>query len=201
MSLRLIILIAAVATGLTVGRAEAQPLSGQTSTNQTGASQTGASRAAAASPSDVSMSHSALKAATFKVGTIVTNLGLLSAATGGVVAGTVLTAIDTAASMVVYTANDYLWDSYDPPPVKQAVDQSLDKADEAWRTTRKFLTFKPAVIAISWGLIYAYTGSATTMMVFGTASTLTKSALFYINNFAWDAYDWRTAKPVAAPGP
>jgi hypothetical protein len=29
-------------------------------------------------------------------------------------------------SWLIYTANDYLWDSYAPPPTKQTEDQAFD---------------------------------------------------------------------------
>jgi uncharacterized membrane protein len=192
MKLRVIVLATAVASSLAIPPAAAQPLSGQTWAKQ-------ATATTAASANDVTLAHSVLKATTFKAATIATNIGMFSYITGGLVIGGVLTALDTAASVAIYTANDYLWDKYDPPPVKQTADQSIDKTAEAWRTTRKFLTYKPAVAAVGWGLIYAYTGSATATVVFGTASSLSKTALFYINNFAWDAYDWHEATPVAAP--
>ncbi len=146
--------------------------------------------AAAQTPAtDATLSHSALKGLTFKASTIIANLVIMSGAAGNVVGGVGLTAFVTAASWAVYTVNDYLWDSYAPPPA----DRSFDAADTAWRTTKKFLTYKPTVIVMGWAAIYAYTGSATTMLVFGTASTLSKTALFYVNNFAWDYYDWYTS--------
>ncbi len=154
-----------------------------------------------APPSDASLSHSALKATTYKIATATTNLALFSAATGALTGGTLLTVLDTVASATVFTINDYLWDSYDPPPVKQAAEETFDKTQDAWRNTKKFLTYKPTVAAITWGMIYLYTGSATTMLVAGTASSLSKTALFYLNNFAWDAYDWHAATPVTAPKP
>jgi uncharacterized membrane protein len=193
MTQRPIFLAAFMAGGLAMGPAVAQtvPLP-----------QPNASVAPQAAPrGDASLSHSALKATTYKVATATTNLALFSAATGALAGGTLLTVLDTAASAVVFTVNDYLWDSYDPPPVKQAADQSFNKAEDAWRTTRKFLTYKPTIAAITWGMIYVYTGSATTMLVAGTASSLSKTALFYLNNFAWDAYDWHAATPAIAAEP
>ena len=67
-----------------------------------------------------SLTHSALKATTFKSGSTATNLALLSYAAGGVVGGAALTVFMLGSSWVIYTANDYIWDSYSPPPMKQS---------------------------------------------------------------------------------
>src|SRR6185312_7447223 len=73
----------------------------------------------AAPANNASLTHSALKATTFKVGSTVTNLAVLSVATGGVAGGAALATFMLASSWVIYTANDYAWDTYSPPPRKQ----------------------------------------------------------------------------------
>ena len=36
------------------------------------------------------------------------------------------------------------------------------------------------------------------MTVFGTASVLTNTAVFYANNMAWDWYNWYSTAPTVA---
>jgi uncharacterized membrane protein len=145
---------------------------------------------------DASLTHSAFKATTFKLGTTVTNLTLLSYATGGVVGGVALTAFITASSWLLYTANDYAWDTYDPPPPKLAANESFDASGDVWRNTKKFLTFKPVIASLKVASLFVWTGSVATTAVFGTAAIVTNTAVFYVNNVAWDFYDWYVAPPV-----
>lgn len=146
-----------------------------------------------AAASEASLSHSAMKATTFKLGTIVTNLSILSVAAGGLVGGAALTAFMTVTSWAIYTANDYAWDTYSPPPAKQDASQSFDAGSDVWRNTGKYLTYKPVIASIKLASLYVYTGSPAIMLVFGTASVLTNTAVFYANNVAWDYYDWYAA--------
>jgi uncharacterized membrane protein len=154
---------------------------------------------AAAPPKDASLSHSALKATTFKIGSTVTNVTLLSYAAGGLVGGVALSTFMLAASWTIYTANDYLWDTYSPPPVKQDANDSFDAGSDVWRNTWKFVTYKPVVASLKLASLYVYTSSATIAVVFGTASVLTNTVVFYANNMAWDAYDWYSNPGIAAP--
>jgi uncharacterized membrane protein len=151
-----------------------------------------------AAPASASLTHSALKATTFKIGSTATNLGILSYAAGGIVGGAGLTAFMLGSSWLLYTANDYLWDAYAPPPVKQTEDQGFDATADVWRNTEKFATYKPVIASVKFAALYAYTSSATIAAVFGTASVLTNTAVFYLNNVAWDAYDWYAARPPTA---
>jgi len=148
-----------------------------------------------------SLGHSALKATTFKVGSTVTNLAVLSYAAGGFVGGAALATFMLASSWVIYTANDYLWDTYSPPPTKRTEDQSFDTTADVWRNTGKFLTYKPVIASIKLAALYAYTSSAAVAVVFGTASILTNTGVFYVNNLAWDWYDWYAATPAEAVPP
>lgn len=149
-----------------------------------------------------SLSHSALKATTFKAGTVVANLAILSYATGGLAGGAALTTFITASAWVFYTANDYLWDTYSPPPARENTNQAFDATADAWRNTEKYLTYKPVIASVKLGSLYLYTGSVAAMTVFGTASVLTNTAVFYANNMAWDWYNWScTAPTVAAAKP
>jgi uncharacterized membrane protein len=143
-----------------------------------------------------SLTHSAVKATTFKIGSTATNLAILSYATGDVIGGAALTAFMLGSSWVIYTGNDYLWDSYSPPPTKQTGSEAFDATADVWRNTGKFLTYKPVVASIKLASLYVYTGSAAVATIFGTASILTNTAVFYVNNVAWDFYDWYAAAPV-----
>lgn len=182
MAMRPALLAAVVASGLSIASAEAQT----------------APAPSTAPANDASLSHSALKATTFKVGSTITNVTLLSYAAGGLVGGVALSTFMLAASWTIYTANDYLWDTYSPPPVKQEANESFDTGSDVWRNTWKFLTYKPVVASLKLASLYVYTSSATIAVVFGTASVLTNTAVFYVNNVAWDAYDWYAAAPEPA---
>jgi len=180
--MRRIMLVAAVAGGLSTNPAMAQ------STMPVPAAHSDAA----------SISHSALKATTFKVGTAAVNLTMLSYAAGGLVGGAALTTFVTATSWAIFTVNDYLWDSYAPSPVKQNAGQSFDASADVWRNTGKYLTYKPVVVSVKLAALYLYTGSASVALVFGTASAVANTAVFYGNNMAWDYYDWYWAAPPAA---
>ena len=145
---------------------------------------------------DASLKHSAFKATTFKVGTTLTNLTLLTYATGGVVGGLALTTFITASSWLLYTANDYAWDKYDPPAPKLGAGESFNAGGEMWRNTKKFLTFKPVIGSLKLASLYVWTGSVATAAVFGTATIVTNTAVFFVNNMAWDFYDWYVAPPI-----
>jgi hypothetical protein len=144
---------------------------------------------------EASLGLSAAKAMTYKVGTSVVNIVVYSAAVG-LVGGTLLTVFNAAQAVALYTANDYLWDTYAPKPASP--DGSFDAEASAWRTTEKYLTFKPVVTAIKFASIYAWAGSVSTMLTVGTISLIATSGVFYVNNFAWDFYEW-SQRPLAAP--
>ena len=186
------LLAAVVVSCLSMGSAMAQGVPGPS-----------ASPSITASPpapqgKEASLSHSALKATTFKIGSTAANLAILSYAVGGVVGGVALSGFMLVSSWVLYTVNDYVWDRVDPPPMKQTADQAFDPSAEVWSTTKKFLTFKPLIAAVKLAALYVYTGSASVAVVFGTAAILTNTGVFYLNNIAWDWYDWYTASPPAA---
>src|SRR5690242_11241479 len=63
---------------------------------------------------DASLTHSAAKATTFKIATVLTNMAIFSLGTGSPVGGAVLTAFNVAKSWGLFTANDYLWDTWFP---------------------------------------------------------------------------------------
>ncbi len=186
MALRQTLLVAAVAVLPVV--AQAAPIA---------ADPTVPPAAVAAPPAgNASLAHSALKATTFKVGSTVANLALLSYATGTLVGGAALTTFMLAGSWVIYTANDYIWDTYSPPPVRQTESETFDASSDVWRNTGKFLTYKPIVASLKLALLYGYTASPAITAVFGTASILTNTVVFYANNMLWDVYDWYAGAPV-----
>jgi hypothetical protein len=140
---------------------------------------------------------SATKATTYKLGTALTNLLILTAGTG-VVGGALLSAFVTGESWLVYGVNDYLWDTYAPKPPPRA-DGSFDAKESAWRATEKWLTYKPVVVAFKFGAIYAWTGSVSAMLALGTITAVANTGVFYANNMGWDAYEWWNTPLVPAP--
>jgi len=153
----------------------------------------------AAGAPGASLSHSALKATTYKAGTTLVNFALLSVAAGGATGGAALAAIALGASWTLYTVNDYIWDRYDPPPVRRQGGENFNPEADLWRNTKKFATYKPAIAAFKYATIYVYTGSITAALVYGSATVLANTGVFYANNVAWDLYDWYTA-PVRVAG-
>jgi len=156
--------------------------------------------APAAAPT-ASVSHSAANGITLKIGSALKKILIFSAGTGSVAAGGALTVITTASSYAIYVANEYLWDHYAPPA--NATAASFDASSSFWRNTKKYLTLKPVGMAATWSLIYAYTGSWTTTLTMGSASSLAGPLVFYANNMAWDWYDWYSgaAKATAPASP
>jgi len=158
-------------------------------------------------PGEASALMSATKATTYKLGTALTNMLILTAGTG-IVGGTLLTVFVTGESWLVYGVNDYLWDTYAPKAAPRA-DGSFDAKESAWRATEKWLTYKPVVSAFKFGAIYAWTGSVPIMLTLGTLTIVANTGVFYANNIGWDLYEWwntpigtpaaTTAQRVAAP--
>jgi uncharacterized membrane protein len=189
--MRSVLLAAVAASFLSIGPAMAQPMPGSDDLLRLAGSPE------AAQDQGASLSRSALKATTFKIGSTAANLALLSYAVGGVAGGVALSAFMIGSSWLIFTANDYIWDTIEPPAAKQTADQSFDAAGETWMTTKKFITYKPMIAAVKLASLYVYTGSAQIMLIFGTASILTNTAVFYANNIAWDWYDWYAATPTS----
>ena len=127
------------------------------------------------------------------------NLAIFSYGTGGLVGGGILTVFNVSKSWGLFTANDYLWDKYFPSDKNQDSSKAFDAKQSFWRTTGKFLTYKPVDTAIKFASIYLYTGSAAVMLVYGTASAVTNTGVFYVNDFAWNLYDWSQAPASGGP--
>jgi hypothetical protein len=179
------------------------PAAAQTALATDGAAgQTGSP--AAAEATGASLSHSAMKAITYKLATTTVNLTIYSVAAGSMVAGTALTVFGAAASLAVFTGNDYLWANHLPPPPKPDDGQGFDVTESAWRTTEKFLTYKAATLwikVIKAASLYAYTGSAAATLAAVSVATALNAGVFFANNLAWDYVDSLTTPPAAAPPP
>jgi uncharacterized membrane protein len=148
-----------------------------------------------------SVGHAATKGLTLKAALALSSLTLFYVGTGSAVASGLLTVLVSGASYTVYVTNEYLWDRYSPNTNVSANNQSFSTTSSISRNTLKFLTFKPTVMAVDWSTIYLYTGSLTSMFTLGPAMSLTSPIIFYLNNTAWDWYDWHATPPAAAPGP
>jgi hypothetical protein len=92
----------------------------------------------------------------------------------------------------LFTASDYRW-GYVSADKNQDSSQACDANASFWRTTAKFLTYKPVYSAIKFASIYLYPGSAAVMVIYGTASSVVKGGVFYANDFAWYVYVWSPA--------
>jgi uncharacterized membrane protein len=158
-------------------------------------------KAPAGEHTTASVTHSAAKATTFKLAATATNMVIFSVGTGGLVGGGILTVFNVSKSWGLFAANDYLWDKYFPSNKNHDANQSFDANASFWRTTGKFLTYKPVDTAIKFASIYLYTGSAAAMLVYGTASSVVNTGVFYANDFAWDFYDWSQSSGSADPRP
>lgn len=154
--------------------------------------------AGAAPTARASLAHSSKKTFTYEIGNTLNNFLFLSAGTGGVVSGGMLTAFNTLQSMTVYTTNDYLWEKYYPRPVPKE-GETFDIKESTWRTTLKYMTGKPVVASIKIAAIYVYTGSAAVAVMYGAAATTGASVVFFVNNLAWDYYDQSVVAPAPAP--
>jgi uncharacterized membrane protein len=147
-----------------------------------------------------SFGHSGLKTATYEIGNAVDNFIFLSAGTGSLFGGVLLTSFNTLQSWSVYTTNDYLWQKFYPPTPKTDPNAAFDVKQSAWHTTLKYMTGKPVVASIKIAALYVYTGSIATAFGYGIAATAGASVVFFVNNLAWDYFDQRVAPgPVAAP--
>jgi hypothetical protein len=140
-------------------------------------------------PGKHSFAHSGMKTATYEVGNTINNLIFLTAGTGGLVTGALLTGFNTMQSWTVYTTNDYLWEKFYPLQTGKDGSNVYDVQQSFWRTTWKYMTGKPVVASIKIAAIYVVTGSAAVAVAYGTAATAGASMVFFANNLAWDYYD------------
>jgi len=144
-------------------------------------------------PNGASVPHSAMRATTYKIGTTAMNIGLLSYAFGSVAGGGAVAVAAGISSWLIFTANDYLWDRYGPPLAQPVSNGQFDPKASTWRTTLKFLTYKPLSLAQKYFWVYVYSGSVATSFTWGSITAAANAAWFYVNDMAWDWYDWRVA--------
>jgi uncharacterized membrane protein len=169
------------------------PSMAQTAPAGAGVQATASSDPAAKRELPASLVHSAVKTATLKVASALVSTALFFGGTGSVADAGMLTAIMTVTSSALFASNDYLWDRFSPNSNIRANDEGFDALGSAWRNTLKYLTVKPALIGMGYGVIYWYTGSWASALTLGTASIFAFPLAFYGNNMAWDWYDWYSA--------
>lgn len=148
---------------------------------------------AAMATSPASARHVLAKTLTLNLGDAAALMTIFATGTGSLPAATFLTAGTIVIGFVTYPINEYLWDYYRPNTNLSANNGAFDAAASLWRTSYKYVTFKVAVVVGKFGWLYAYTGSAAATLTMGVPSSLALPAIFYINNTAWDWYDWRSA--------
>ena len=142
-----------------------------------------------------SVGRAALRGLTLKALSAGKKVAIYYAGTGNMYDTGILIAISTVGTYAIYIGNEYFWDK-NAPAAAAPSDGGFDAAESAWRNTLKYLTLKPAGMAFNWAMLYAYTGSLTTMAVVGSANSLTGPITFYLNNMGWDWYEWSTRSPV-----
>ncbi len=147
-------------------------------------------------PSQASVTLAMAKGITYKIATAVTWGVVGYAGSGALTGATFLAGATTVASYVVYVGNEYGWDYFMPPPAAR-VDGSFDAPASAWRNTWKFITFKPLVTSVNWSIAYLYTGSAAQALAMGTSAAIAITGVFYLNNMAWDWYEWHDSTAPA----
>ena len=144
-----------------------------------------------------SVHHVLAKTVTISLADAAVLFGVFSVGTGSLPAATVLTAGTMALSTVVYPVNEFLWDSYRPNTNLSANNVAFDAKASLWRTTYKYVSFKVGIVTSKFAWIYLYTGSVASTLTMGGVSSVALPAIFYLNNTAWDWYDWSTAAPVS----
>jgi hypothetical protein len=155
--------------------------------------------ATAPAAAEASLSHSALKGVTLKMTQGLYSFGVFTVAVGvGTTLGAAMAVADGVGGYVVYVSNEYLWDTFHPNTNLRANNESFGPLKSLSRTTLKYITYKPAVTAWHWGLIYAVTGSVQTMVLAGSLLWFTLPLIYYVNDTAWNFYDWRFAAGTPA---
>ena len=157
---------------------------------------TGVVHSQAVVPPTASLQHSIMKGVTYKTGTIITNMLFLTPATGSYVDAAILTAAFTGVAIVIYVSNDYLWDTFSPPIIILNKEK-FDASESAKRVTLKMITYKTAVTLATSGLLYLWTSSLPIVLTVGAGLALAKVGVFYVNDMAWDWYDWHTANAAS----
>jgi hypothetical protein len=148
---------------------------------------------------EASLGHAALKGITLKITQGFYSFGVFTVAAGmGTTLGAAMAVADGVGAYGMYVGNEYLWDTFRPNTNLRANNESFGVLSSLSRTTLKYITYKPAVTAWHWGLIYAVTGSVQTMVLAGSLLWFTLPLIYYVNDTAWNFYDWRFAAGTPA---
>ena len=147
-----------------------------------------------------SVSHVLYRTATMNTAAAAVCMAIFTVGSGSLATGAVLTAGSIATASAIYPINEFVWDSYSPNTNLKANNESFDAQASLWRNTAKWLTFKGGIATAKFALIYAVTGSPAATAVMGTATSTALPAVYFVNNMAWDWYDWY-ASPATPPPP
>jgi hypothetical protein len=147
---------------------------------------------------EASLGHTALKGITLKITQGLYSFGVFTLAAGaGTTIGAAMAVADGVGAYGIYVGNEYLWDTFRPNTNLRVNNEAFGVLSSLSRTTLKYITYKPAVTAWHWGIIYAVTGSMQTTVVAGSVLWFTLPLMYYVNNTAWDLYDWSFATGTA----
>ena len=152
-------------------------------------------QAAIATPT---LSHTFAKSTTLAAGSTAVIITIFALGTGDLASAAVLTGGTIAAMYTIYPVNEYVWDHFVPAHPATAENGSFDVAASLWRNTAKYITWKAGIMGAKFAWIYAYTGSFTSTLTLGGATSIALPVLFYMNNVAWDWYDWLQQHPSQA---
>jgi hypothetical protein len=154
--------------------------------------------ATAPAVAEASLGHAALKGITLKITQGFYSFGVFTVGVGvGTTLGAAMAVADGVGAYVFYVGNEYMWDTFRPNTNLRANNEAFGPLSSLSRTTLKYITFKPAVTAWHWGLIYAVTGSLQTMVLAGSVLWFTLPLMYYVNDTAWNFHDWRFATGAA----
>jgi hypothetical protein len=162
-----------------------------------------ADAATAPKVAEASIGHAAVKGVTLKLTQGLYSFGVFTVGVGmGATIGAAMALADGLGGYGIYVGNEYLWDTLHPNTNLRANSESFGFFSSLSRTTLKYITYKPTVTAWHWGIIYAVTGSVQTMVVAGSVLWFTLPLMYYVNDTAWNFYDWRFAAgtPAVATG-
>ena len=145
-----------------------------------------------------SLGHAAVKGITLKITQGLYSFGVFTMAAGmGTTIGAAMAVADGVGAYGFYVGNEYLWDTFHPNTNLRANNEAFGVLSSLSRTTLKYITYKPAVTAWHWAIIYAVTGSMQTTVVAGSLLWFTLPLMYYVNSTAWDLHDWSVATGTA----
>jgi len=150
--------------------------------------------AAAPMVAEASLGHAAVKGITLKITQGFYSFGVFTVVAGaGATIGAAMAVADAVGAYGIYVGNEYLWDTLRPNTNLRVNNESFGVLSSLSRTTLKYITYKPAVTAWHWGIIYTITGSIQTTVLAGSMLWFTLPLMYYVNNTAWDLHDWSSA--------